>query len=279
MEKITEFAQKIGLNDFVILKIQETFQNKDFVDFLQNQKEKYLPLLNPLESKDVFVVLDKNFEKFCNFDELKKGFLWLSFSLFVAQTETIKIYQQKNISEEIFIETLKAFSRFVEEHKNSFGFFGFDRAFWTYRQLSGVLFRLGTLEFELCPQNVYIHIPSNAKITKENCIESIKMAQVFIKEHFSLYENKPFFTETWLLSPALKEFLLETSNILNFQSLFDICGENQDDNSFIEWVFKTNETNPNNWEEKTSLQRAIKKHILSGKKIGTGSGTIKKEFL
>lgn len=57
-------------------------------------------------------------------------------------------YKIKGISDQIFSDTMKCFTRFVNEHKVSYGYYGFDRDFWTGEQLSLLLFRLGELEFE-----------------------------------------------------------------------------------------------------------------------------------
>ena len=57
-------------------------------------------------------------------------------------------YQEQGIEEKVFDDTMKCFTRFVEEHKASYGVYGFDRDFWTGRQLSLQLFRLGELEYE-----------------------------------------------------------------------------------------------------------------------------------
>ena len=47
--------------------------------------------------------------------------------------KTWEIYQKRNISKEIYIETMKCFTRFVNEHHESYGRYGFDRGFWTVR--------------------------------------------------------------------------------------------------------------------------------------------------
>lgn len=70
----------------------------------------------------------------------------------------------------------------------SFGCCGFDRDFWTGRQLSLLLFRLGELEFEIVSEDgekaelsedekhshylLHVHIPSDADLSPERCDES-----------------------------------------------------------------------------------------------------------
>ena len=72
--------------------------------------------------------------------------------MFAAMVRTYEHYQKAGISEQTFADTMKCFPRFVREHKECFGDYGFDRAFWPGRQLSMLLFRLGALEFELIPE-------------------------------------------------------------------------------------------------------------------------------
>ena len=58
-----------------------------------------------------------------------------------------EIYDRLGISKTIYLDTMAAFSRFVREHMESYGAYGFDRGFWTVRQVSGTLFRIGQLEY------------------------------------------------------------------------------------------------------------------------------------
>ena len=70
------------------------------------------------------------------------------------------------LPEDVWLATMGAFSRFVEEHRRSTGRDGFDRGFWTPRQVNAALFRLGTLEYELRRDDdgpfLDLHIPSDA---------------------------------------------------------------------------------------------------------------------
>ena len=52
----------------------------------------------------------------------------------------------KDIPEEIWLDTMKCFPRFISEHRRSYGRDGFDRYGWTVRQIGAKLFRVGGLE-------------------------------------------------------------------------------------------------------------------------------------
>ena len=56
-----------------------------------------------------------------------------------AATITYEKYRNYNISDKIFIDTINCFTRVAKEHFASYGIYGFDRGWWTYRQLSCVL--------------------------------------------------------------------------------------------------------------------------------------------
>ena len=197
--------------------------------------------------------------------EDKDGFQMLRIMLCAALV-TEGLYQTKGISEEIFIATMKCFTRFVCEHKESYGTYGFDRGFWTGRQLSLTLFRLGELEFET---NGGVHIPSDADLSDDKVDASFSAARAFFPEGLE------FACDSWMLSPALEKLLKPDSRILKFQRRFEIEHWNQDDEGYKLWVFKNPTLEPKDFPENTSLQRAMKAYVLGGGKIGEAFGKLK----
>lgn len=206
----------------------------------------------------------------------------------MSALHTKEIYQERGIDLDIYIKTMKMFTRFVNEYMNSYGEYGFDRGFWVYRILSVNLMRIGELEYEMYHMNkdydgylrkgdsvLSVHIPSDAALTKTSLSESYSRADEFFKECFPDYVYKYFYTHTWLLSPELKKLLPETSKILLFQSDYEIISVNEEDNSFMQWVYKRNYEDYAELPEETSLQRNIKVHLMTGGKIGSGAGVIK----
>lgn len=188
-------------------------------------------------------------------------------------------YQKQGITEKIFLDTMKCFKRFIHEHKESYGKFGFDRDFWVGRQLSLQLFRLGELEYEKCMENdekyISIHIPSDAVIDERNCQESLKLAGDFFKQYDPAYTDVPYHCESWLLSPVLKKLLPENSRILRFQKLFEIVNVDENADDYKEWVFKKREIEIEEMPENTSLQRKMKEYVFAGGKVGIGKGYLK----
>ena len=198
--------------------------------------------------------------------------------MLVCCGETWKLYDSLGISNEIYIATLKCFPRFIEEHFENYGTYGFDRDFWTMREISGHLFRLGALEFELTVEDgakaVHIHIPSDADLSCRARRSSYTAARTFIRRFFPAYADAPFLCTSWLLSPALKECLPESSRILSFQSEYEVTEVFPNHDQFLTWVYKRPDIPLADLPEDTSLQRNLKKYLLAGRKVGEAAGRL-----
>lgn len=207
-------------------------------------------------------------------------------------------YRRRGIPDEVFVATMECFPRYVGEHEASYGTLGFDREWWTWRQLSLRLFRLGELEFEYADRaedmflakhadagsdvpntpigrQINLHIPSDAKLTPEACVESVRRAREFTMQYFPDWSDAPIACESWLLSPALPDLLPESSNIVRFQRMFDLVETNPQAQDWREWVFRRNPASISDLPEDTSLQRALKAHLLAGGTVGTGTGVLR----
>ena len=195
----------------------------------------------------------------------------------------------KEIPEEIWIDTMKCFSRFVSEHRRSYGRDGFDRYGWTVRQISARLFRIGELEYEMTEngkgrKEIGLHIPTDVKMENERLNASLKAAEAFIRKYYPEWAGAPVTCESWLLSPALKELLPEGSRILKFQASFELLETYPEDDTALEWVFYVAEGQREGLDlsglpEDTSLQRKMKAMLLEGRKPGAALGVLKRQFL
>ncbi len=258
--RVMEEAQRLGVSSIYIETQQKLMQEDSAVEDLYLQ-------INRLRHQETWQQgLDGLRE---TLGEDKDGARMLACMLQCA-LGTYKEYVRLGISEAIYIATMKAFSRFVGEHKASYGSYGFDRAFWTPRQLSCVLFRLGELEYELTEWKrekvVSIHIPSDAKLAKECVDASLAAAEAFVKKYFPEYISARYHCDSWLLSPELKKILPTESNIINFQNRFRITEVDRNQEDVLEWVFKNVRCSVEELPENTSLQRKVKEMLLRGKK-------------
>ena len=194
----------------------------------------------------------------------------------------------KRIPEEIWIESMKAFPRFISEHRRSYGYDGFDRYEWTVRQAGARLFRIGELEYELAEnepgkREIGVHIPSDAKLEPDRMNESLARADAFLREYFPDWADLPKTCESWLLSPVLKELLPPESRILRFREAFDIREDLPENDAALEWVFHVAGGQREGLDlsalpEETSLQRKMKALLLAGRKPGAAYGVLAHPF-
>lgn len=189
-------------------------------------------------------------------------------------------YQRMGISEEIFVETMKCFTRFAEECFVKTGSYYFDRGWWSYRQVSMCLFRIGALEYEFIELDgekvLSLHIPSDANMKDENVGRSLEEARAFMRRFYPAYADSRMYCNSWLLAPKLQELLPPTSNIVKFQNRFELTRYSDEGNDCLLWVFQAPENvDYHDLKENTSLQRKIKKLMLEGGSVGYGAGFIK----
>lgn len=198
--------------------------------------------------------------------------------MLVCAAEQYAWYGEKGIPDSIFFATMGCFTRFVKECEKTTGILAFDREWWTARQLSGILFRIGELEYEKMEKNskkvISIHIPSDSLLTKECCDQSIADAKKFFTKYFSEYSDAEYICDSWLLSPELSLLLPETSHILAFQKRFSLQNVDYSGTEYIEWVFKTKDAKIADLPEETTLQKRMKQFLLDGGKIGSGFGIL-----
>lgn len=191
-------------------------------------------------------------------------------------------YTEIGISEEIFAETMKCFTRFVKESMVRGGRYYFNREWWTPRQLSLQLFRIGELEYELVEEKgqkyIYLHIPSDADMDKSKLRDSYEQAKLFLKKYFPAYQDVPIRCESWLMSPALPQLLPENSRIIQFQQNFKVDETYPGENDYAEWVYNiegdVTGMDMTKLPENTSLQRSMKQYLLDGGSVGTALATL-----
>ncbi len=193
-----------------------------------------------------------------------------------------------NLPEDVFLPTLAAFTRFVNEHHRATGRYGFDRAGWTTRQIEARLFRLGTLEYELvCDEDgaprVDLHIPSDADLRPGPLNASVAEARRFLAQYFPAWAEARMECDSWLLSPVLKALLPEGANIPRFQTAFDLAQTDADDRQYVKWVFALSEAQGDDYAlddlpEDTSLRRGVKALMQKGRHVGSARGTLARPF-
>lgn len=188
-------------------------------------------------------------------------------------------YARRGIAEDIFFATMGCFPRFVGEHKESFGTYGFDRWWWTGRQTSLQLFRIGALEYELGVNGedkwISMHIPSDADLSDEAVDASVAAARAFLREYFPDHGDVKFHCHSWLLAPALGELLPAESKINRFRLRFAIVGADEDADDYKLWVYKNKGLPLEEFPENTTLQKNMKAYLMQGGKVGCAWGVLR----
>ncbi len=219
-----------------------------------------VPLLNdPLRAEEGTDELHEKLQP----DE--DGYRMLSAMLRAAATAPFP----ETFPEDVYFSTMRVFGRFVREHLESFGRYGFDRWFWTWRQTSGLIVRIGSLEYEKTDEGFSIHIPSDADLSTEAVVGSVHAAK-------NLLGDGTYYCRSWLLSHKLKKLLPETSNVRKFRTLFRGFEYFPDDTGYRLWVFKNPDLLPADFPEDTTLQKNMKIFVLHGGKVGASYGFLRK---
>ncbi|SHN23983.1 acyltransferase domain-containing protein [Gracilibacillus kekensis] len=195
-----------------------------------------------------------------------------------AVCNTYERYKDMGISDEIFIQTMKFFSRFLYRYHEIHGEYKYVWAWWAVRQISMQEFRIGELEYEMIIQDnkkvISIHIPSDIHLTSSNLRKSYQDARNFFAKFYPAYANAEMICGTWMLAPELKNLLPEGSRILQFQKSFVITSQDDNSSGILDWVYGSKDIPFKNLPEDTSLQRKLKKYLLDGGKVEWTNGTL-----
>lgn len=200
-------------------------------------------------------------------------------------------YKEKGIPPEFLYDDLGDFPRWLDTWTELKGEMFLGELDWFIWHFNMKLFKLGRLQFcmatahEEIPSKgikvgdnvIGIHIPAAGPLLKEECIKSIDMAREFFEKYYPDFKYEYFTCHSWLLDEGLSAILKEGSNILQFQTLFEITGREKRD-SIISFVvrWKTNRENIADVTPKTPLAQKVKDMALAGEDFFVGTGVIKK---
>ncbi|EGP0013159.1 acyltransferase domain-containing protein [Enterococcus faecium] len=217
----------------------------------------------------------------------EEPFVALTIYLYAASQSWLKIYQPLKIPRTVYLATMNAFTRFIHEHFQVTGRYHFDRGFWIWRYTSGLIFRIGELEYERTyfpkghkelklegKQCLSLHIPSDADLSRNKIRDSYESAIRFFGLYFPDYHYQVMYTDTWLLSPNLTKWLKQDSKIRLFAADYRLLSVDEQDDNGVPWIFGRVDANVQDYPEKTSLQRQAKQQLLAGAHIGSALGIL-----
>lgn len=271
MVKMKEICTMLEIEEIIVRQLLAIIKRKKF--------GRYEPSLYSLCDRTTAFKCSELLKKKVK-NEKEPQMVLLAISL-LAASRTYDCYVDQNVPEQIFIDTMKCFPRFVKETYEKTGVITFDRFSWTWRQLSMQLYRLGTLEFELAKvpvriqsllpgaptQALSVHIPSDARLTTKFIDDSFLQAKKFWSNEYI------FYCDTWLLSPTLNELLPMESGIKCFYNKFHIIDTEDKNDSCYYWLFRKSTSTPLELlPEDTYLRSKVKDLFMQGGSIGTGLG-------
>lgn len=229
-----------------------------------------------------------NRDLFCSEIKQRENFRILFLYCYARMAcEVYPLYHEQKIPERIYWDTFYDLTLWCENCYRLSGEYGIGQYDWFFLHLDLKLFRLGRLEFEILPSPwalqtdsveihpgntiIHVHIPQGEPLDAAACQNAFKQAQCFWGHPYA------YLCHSWLLYPGLQEILRPTSHILRFQKFFTLLQTDYDTREAEERIFDKVESNPRNYSENTSLQRAAKSYLLSGNRLGNGLGILQSD--
>lgn len=160
------------------------------------------------------------------------------------------------------------------------------RVLWGVLRINGKITEFGRLTYEylnldgkLPVNTVRIHIPATGKLDDGAVKESLSRAKRDLALQYGVKEVEITCT-SWLLSPQIVALCDESSNIHRFAEHFAVTEGNACSDEILSYVYHIYEpTDYRTLPEDTSLQRAVKRHLLAGGDFRLGKGVLKPETL
>ena len=114
-----------------------------------------------------------------------------------------------------------------------------------------------------------LHIPADGKLTPESVDMSLRDGMEFAKKYFPDFDYRIFSCYSWLCDPQLAEILDGECNIVKFSNRFHPLSIPSKGRSVFNFVYRISDpgTDYALLPERTSLERALKKHYTDGKVI------------
>jgi hypothetical protein len=265
--KIIELCNLLGIDNEVKEKIIEF---EKFIDFKRMEQE-----IEQMKHPESWEVALERLKCLLGADE--DGVKILACQLQCACDAYAK-YEELGISKEIFIDTMKFFPRFLQDHKEKHGNYRYVWAWWAVRQVSMVEFRIGELEYEMRIENnrhmIDVHIPADADMSIDKLRNSYLKALDFFEKYYPDFKGADMVCNSWLLAPSLKYVLPENSKILQFQKAFQVERMEGDSLGFMDWVYGSKDIPLDKLPEDTLLQRNLKPYLQNGGKIEWAFGKL-----
>lgn len=147
---------------------------------------------------------------------------------------------------------------------------------WAIYFIRTRIVEIGSLQFEYDSDlAVKIHIPKNTDLNIFSVKESIKKANIEMKQIYAI-KNFKYICNSWLLSNQIYEIIDKNSNISKFHNLFDVYEGEECTKDILNFVYGMDQCEDYSLlSENTTLQSNVKNQLLNGKKFYLGLGVLK----
>ncbi len=199
-------------------------------------------------------------------------------------------YVEKDIPEEVLLDTLSDLPLWAQTHFELTGKFGISEIHWLCYHFQFRLFRLGRLQYAVGRSSrdvprinlkkgdnvLEIHIPRGEPLAEEACDISMERAGLFFAKYFPEIKYRHFTCQSWLLDNTLERFLCEDSNILRFQHRFQVVHKDESIDA-LRFTISWGLTNDNiaTFQPTNGFTRRIVEHVQGGGKLYTAWGYLK----
>ncbi len=196
-----------------------------------------------------------------------------------------RFHASRDVPDAITWETLTQLGEMVAVYRRKFGEGGMNKQFWTAQILSGIVFQLGRLQFELgrgrdgTPE-LGMHIPERGgRLVPETFNDSVRSARPFFDRYFPEHGARFTTGMSWLLDPQLEEYLTEDeSRIVLLRRNWELTDSEPymiGDRPILEFVFRYNGQPLDELPQRTRLEKAVVAHLQAGRHWHNRVGRLK----
>lgn len=204
----------------------------------------------------------------------------------------------RGVPEAVSRATFADLDLWMENHRARHGAPGLGEIAWLHNHFTGRLLALGRLQYrfetfppELAPLApaglappahapvLSIHIPATGPLAPEACDRSLAAAAVFFPRHYPDRPVRALVCYSWLLDPALADYLPRDSNIVRFRRRFVVFPLARDDDAPFRALFPEAWTDAASCRPRTALQAALRDHLLAGRRWAVHGGVLREHPL
>lgn len=224
--------------------------------------------------------------------------LSLAAALAVADVHTRRLYAEKGLPQQVFVNTMRDISVWVHDAAWAYRVTGLCNVPWIAHVLFLEIFWIGRLEFEFSKTNfaaarlplaarrrvpipdktavLNVHIPADGKLLPKAAEDAFSAAERFFATYFPQYKYAGFVCDSWLLDENNRRFMRQKSNILHFADAFDHVVQTRRSNHELLrrlWGVKhVSRQKLRTLPEETSLQAAAKAYLCARGRSFNGYG-------